>query len=180
MSRKIAAQAYGNPNPPTAEGINVVNGDFLIVPNRYINDDGQVQKAVPTGDGVDEETCWTFYFAEEPEFPAFTYEGLSSALLSLTLIPKDAMTSPLGVDRGIGTDALWIETLNQIVMKDIFDLDTQLPNDVPSTISIELLNFYNPQDILNILFSNVGGRILMRYNDDAIITFAQLELTQGS
>jgi hypothetical protein len=32
--------------------------------------------------------------------------------------------------------------------------------------------------ILNILFSNVGGRILMRYNDDAIISYAQLDLTQ--
>jgi hypothetical protein len=193
MSIKITATASGNPAPTQVAGENVVNGDFTINYNRF-KDLSDPENPIDrysyiTGDGIDEETTWTFYFNDfEPggknDFSRLSPSNtLTSAIFTLTLIPKDGVTAigvPQGTDRGIGTDAVWIETLTKIEIKDVVDLNTELLNDVPNDITIDLLKFYDPKDILNILFSNVGGRILMRYNDDAIITFAQLELIQDS
>lgn len=101
-------------------------------------------------------------------------QSLTSALLTLTLTPKD---------EGITTDAVWMETLEVIGGNPIAPEIQTLPVDVTSTITIELLDrlpSYTSAAILGILFGSLGGRISMRYNDDAIISSAKLELTQES
>lgn len=190
MSIKITATASGSPTPPTAVGENVVNGDFTINYNRFkdLSDPAHLidRFSFTTGDGVDEETTWTFYFNDfdpdgKNDFSRLSLsKPLTSALLTLTLIPKGATEGPVGTDRGIGTDIVYIETLTTIKITDVVDLNTELPNDFPNNIEIDLLKFYTSEAILGVLFSSVGGRILMRYNDDVIATFAQLELSQDS
>ena len=167
MSIKITATASGSLTPPTAVGESVVNGDFLIVRNR-------IDPNRTTGDGSDEETSWTFYFGEPPEeeiFQKFRSSSgpLTSALLTLTLTPKD---------EGITSDVVYIETLSVTAGPDL--VIQKLPVGVTKTISFELLNeiSYTSDAILGILFSSLEGRILMRYVDDAIISEAKLELTR--
>jgi hypothetical protein len=169
------ARAYGSPTPPKQKGQNVLNGDFLIGRNR-----GPGQEETETGDGINEETTWTFYFAEDdPEnFDIFLSNlrgPLTSALLTLTLTPKDP---------GISSDGLWIETLPVIGGQNPNLPEIQeLPIDDTRTVRIELLNKlpeYSSDAILGVLFGSfpMRGRILMRYNDDAIISEAKLELTR--
>ena len=163
---KIAATASGSLTPPTAVGESVVNGDFLIARNR-------INPNLTTGDGIDEETSWTFYFGEDPNYQLFKSGSrpsmFTSALLTLTLTPKD----PNG---GISSDVVSIETLSPISAPEI----QTLPLDVTSTITIELLDHfsYTSDAILGILFGSLEGRISMRYVKNAIISKAKLELTQ--
>lgn len=174
MTITISATSSGSLTPPTAVGESVVNGDFLILRNRLAPDE-------ITGDGSDEETSWTFYFNEHPDFALFSpLQPLTSALLTLTLTPKDK--EPGGI-RGVTTDGFWIDTLGYGGAPDEFQ---SLTLDEPATITVELLDrvpSYTSTAILGILFSIdglFGGRISMHYQDDAIISFAQLELTQES
>lgn len=174
MTITISATASGSLTPPTAEGKSVVNGDFLILRNRLAPDE-------ITGDGSEEETSWTFYFDEHPDFALFSpLQPLTSALLTLTLTPKDK--EPGGI-RGVTTDGFWIETLGYGGAPEEFQ---SLPLDETATITVELLDrvpSYTSTAILGILFSIdglFGGRISMHYQDDAIVSFAQLELTQES
>lgn len=174
MSITITAIASGSLTPSTAIGENVVNGDFLILRNRLAPDE-------ITGDGSDEETSWTFYFNEDPNFSLFSpSQPLTSVLLTLTLTPKDK--EPGGIP-GVTTDGFWIDTLGYVGTPEEFQ---SLPLDEPATITFELLNrvpSYTSTAILGILFSIdgfFGGRISMHYQDDAIISFAKLELTQDS
>ena len=84
MSIKITATASGSLVPPTGTYPNAVqNGDFQITGN---------PGAVDVGEGVDEETRWTFDFNGDPAYPFFTSaQGLASAILTLTLTPKDQL-----------------------------------------------------------------------------------------
>jgi hypothetical protein len=162
-SIKIVATASGSLTSSTAVGESVVNGDFLILRNR-------IDPNRTTGDGIDEETSWTFYFGDDPNYNDFksfsSSRPLTSALLTLTLTPKD---------EAVTTDVVLIESLSVINAPEI----QTLPVDVTSTIAIELLDriSYTSTAILGILFSGIEGRIVMRYNDDAIISWAKLELT---
>ena len=104
MSIKIVATASGSLTPATAVGESVVNGDFLMVRNR-------IDPNLTTGDGSDEETSWTFYFIDDPNFANFSdSRPLTSALLTLTLTPKN---------EGITTDGVLIETLRAIAPPEI-------------------------------------------------------------
>ena len=94
----------------------------------------------------------------------------------MTLTPKDI---------GIESDGLWIETLPVIGGQnpDIPEIQKNLTIDKTDTVQIELLNKlpdYSSDAILGVLFGSfpMRGRILMRYNDDAIISEAKLELTR--
>jgi|APLak6261667961_1056064.scaffolds.fasta_scaffold03707_1 hypothetical protein len=181
MSITIAATASGNSTPTTAMGESVINGDFTINYNRYkdlSNPPNPIDRySFTTGDGIDEETNWTFYFNEDPNFSLFSSsQPLTSALLTLTLTPKDP-------GDGITTDAFWIETLDVITGAVNAPEIQNLLKDITATIQIELLDrlpSYSSAAILQILFSSMGGRISMRYQDDAIISSATLELTQAS
>lgn len=206
MSVTIAATASGSLTAIPRTGESVINGDFTINYNRFkdLSDPANLidRNSFETGDGRDEETNWTFYFNEDPNFSLFSpspLQPLTSALLTLTLKPaRDAIG-------GLNTDKFWIETLPVIdlvdALKNVFpsltfdrvpDIDTdpnQITNrnidsvlllDQATTITFNLLDHYKPEGILNTLFSSLQGRITMRYNDDAIISFAQLDLTQES
>lgn len=168
MSITITATASGSLTPPTAVGENVTNGDFLIIRNRIV-------AGFTTGDGNDEETIWIFYFYEDPNFLLFSpARSLTSAILTLTLTPKN---------EAITTDAVWIEPLELIGAAPIAPEIQTLPVDVTSIITIQLLDrlpSYTSAAILSILFGSIGGRIVMHYADDAIISAARLELTQES
>jgi hypothetical protein len=106
----------------------VVNGDFLIVRNR-------AAPGLITGDGLDEETSWTFYFDgfnEDPNFPISRSQPLTSALLTLTLTPQR---------EDIKTDGVWIESLELIGGKEPTAPEIQdLPIGVTSTITMELID----------------------------------------
>ncbi len=157
MNLTITATASGSLTPPTAPPTDTVtNGDFLIGANPL---------APLTGDGVDEETTWTFDFTGDPSFPFFSSSlPLTSALLTLTLTPRDVL---------ITTDVVLIEGLAQIKTPVI----QSLPVDRTSTIHLQLLDFYSSAAILGVFTAN-ASKIPMRYGDDAIISSAKLELTQ--
>lgn len=167
MSIKITATASGSLAPPVAPPTDTVtNGDFLIGPNPA----GGI-----TGDGEDEETSWTFKFAGDPNFPFFSpSRPLTSALLTLTLTPRDGLVT---------TDGVLIEGLGIIGGGTPNAPEIQsLPVNVTNTIQLQLLNrlpAYNSTAIMGV-FNAGGGQIPMRYADDSIISSAKLELIQES
>jgi hypothetical protein len=149
----VTATATGSLSPPTASFPNTVtNGDFLIWSGAGI-----------IGDGIDEQTSWTFDFTTDPNFASFPASApLASALLTLTLTPK-------AVD--INTDIVRIEGFSDVVTAAI----QGLPVGVTNTVELELLDFYSSNDILGV-FTAGAGQIPMGYGDDAIVSFAQLDL----
>ncbi len=157
MNLTITATASGSLTPPTAPSTDTVkNGDFLI---------GANPPAPLTGDGIDEETTWTFDFTGDPSFPFFSSSlPLTSALLTLTLTPRDVL---------ITTNVVLIEGLAQISTPVI----QSLPVGRTSTIHLQLLDFYSSAAILRVITGN-ASKIPMRYGNDAIISSAKLELTQ--
>lgn len=179
MNIKITATASGSLTPPTALDEDVSNGDFLIRRN--------IAPGTITGDGQDEETIWKFNFASDPNFPFFSpSRPLTSALLTLTLTPKDGL---------ITTDAIVIEGLGGLggstpasAIGGAPEIQN-LPVGVTNTIHMQLLNrvlapgqsvpAFSSTAILGI-FSAGGGQIPMRYADDSIISSAKLELIQES
>jgi hypothetical protein len=161
MSITITANASGSLVPPTAVFPNAVqNGDFSITGN---------PGAIDVGEGVDEETRWTFDLTSDSAFPFFSPTlGLAAATLTLTLTPR-----------------------NQLIITDLVRIDVAgfgnitgpiqvLPVNVTSTIQIDLLAqpTYTPAAILAAL--NAGaGKIPMVYGDDSIVSAARLELVQN-
>ncbi|NIV14178.1 MAG: hypothetical protein GWN62_23765 [Aliifodinibius sp.] len=159
----IIATASGSLTPKTALfPETVTNGDFLIA--------GKGPDRPPLiGDGNNEITTWTFDFTRDPAFSFFSTElPLVSALLTLTLTPKNRL---------ITTDRVRIEPLDGIITPAI----QSLPIDETNTIHLELLSFpafgYTSDTILDVLASD-AGKIPMHYSDDAILSSAQLKLTQ--
>ncbi len=114
----ITAVANGSLIPPTGTHPNPVkNGDFTITGN---------PGAVAVGEGVDEETRWTFDFSAEPAYSFFTpAQGLSSAILTLSLTPRDSL---------ITTDLVRIDILG---FGPIAGPIQVLPLNVASTIQID-------------------------------------------
>jgi hypothetical protein len=189
MTIQIEAIIEGESTPPApVTDKNVVNGDFFIIRNTTNAD----KPGLDTGDGIDEETLWTFYFKDfSPLTPS---DVLEHAYLTLTLQPGKDIKA-IG---GLNTDGFWIETLPFIFLADAlknvfpnltFDRDpdpdtdpnqttngTVLPLNQATTITFDLLDHYKSEDILSVFFSSLQGRITMRYNDDALISFARLEL----
>ena len=181
----ITATATGSVTPPQGawpQDISILNGDFVIWSN---------QKVPPVGDGVDEGTTWTFDFTADPNFSTFsTSVPLDSALLTLTLTPR-------AVD--ITTDAVFIGGFYWVpdpldparynvdwgLPKINTPLIQSLPVNVTSTVQLELLDFYTSDEILDAFsgaYTGTGyyteglGHIPMEYVDDAVVSFAQLDL----
>jgi hypothetical protein len=153
----ITATTTGSPSPPTATFPDTVtNGDFLI---RGHSNRSNV------GDGRNETTTWVFDFTLDPDFSSAPASApIESALLTLTLEPK----APL-----INTDSVRIRGLRKIITP----LIQGLPVGVTTTIQIELLDFYSADEIRQAITRRPHGHIRMVYSDDAIISFAQLELS---
>lgn len=166
----IAAAAGGSIEPPlkqsAAEGTTVKNNDFTIERTRTNN---------TLGDGIDEATSWTFDFTTDPDFKRFQdtlkKEKLKSGVLTLSLIPKASL---------ISTDTLKVGNLPSIGAKGKspfgFPPIQALPRDIVSIVEIELLSFYTPDQIQNILTKSPKGKVPVRFSDDAIVVFAHLRL----
>ena len=114
---------------------------------------------------ANERTTWIFDFTADPNVSLFpTSVPLSDALLTLTLTPKTAL---------IVTDGVRIEGLPTIITPII----QTLPVNITNTIQLELLDFYSSSEILDVFVADLYAQIPMLYYDDAIVSFAQLDLT---
>ena len=157
IAATITATASGSQTPEIArDGTPVMNGDFLISSN--------VPTLAPVvGDRADERTTWDFDFTADANFPSFSTAGnLTSALLTLEL----------NTCCSIHTDMVSIHGLPNILTEVI----RGLPSNATSTIELELLDFYSSAQILDKFTSGEFGKIPMLYNDDAVVSFAKLEL----
>lgn len=164
LAISIKATATGSPNPtPVAEG-NLQNGDFLILrpthPN-FINE--------PVGDGRNESTSWLFDFSSDSNLALFpTSRPLDSALLTLTLSPGEyyVITDTTGYTGGTLIDISSIPGIPAV--------------GTTGTVSIDLLDFgFTSADIIN-SFDFVTNTIPWYYQDDSVISSAELELTAES
>jgi hypothetical protein len=158
----MSADAIGSPTPDRLQDASledtITNGDFVIRRSA----EGET---ATLGDGIDEQTTWTFDFSEDPDFAVFpTADSLASARLTLTLTP----TSPL-----ITLSTVKIEGLSGIKPARF----QNLPINTPSTIQLELLDFYTSERILEILNQGSPGQIPMFYSGGATVSLARLDLT---
>ncbi len=159
LAISIKATATGSSNPTPIVGGDLQNGDFLILQNLAI-------PSLPTGDGVDEVTRWSFDFSSNSNLEFFPVSSpLDSALLTLTISPSNA---------NITTDLTGVLGGKFIRLPDIPGIPAQ---GTTGTVSIELLDFgFTSTDIINSL-DPVTNTIPWLYADYAVISFAELELT---
>jgi hypothetical protein len=151
----ISAEAWGSASPPVVHTVPLVNGDFVLTHPYPLS--------FPVGDGVDDETRWVFDFAGNPDFESFaTTRPLRRAQLTLTLSVGHYW---------IRSDEVSIEGLAPIQTPAI----QMLPVGVTRTVEIELLGYYSSAEILGRLVAE-SGSLSMYYQDDAIVSFARLEL----
>lgn len=157
---------------PPAPG-QVVNGDFLIEPNPGCT--GPATNCGMTGDGINDQTTWTFDFRSDPDYSDFMSQGtLTSASLSLTLTVREAQ---------INTDVLRIRGLSNITAQ-----IQQLTIGQTATITFDLLDFYTSNEIFDNLDSTLiagslpknAGELLMLYQDDAVVSNAALSLSNNA
>ena len=155
----------------------LVNGDFTVI--------NQVGRKL--GDGSNERTIGIFDFTADPDWGLFGGPAdwtLTSATLTLTLTAENS---------GFQTDGFFIDSafdangevtagaLPEIFLFKANKLGPALP--FPTlpvtdyTVSIELLDFYRGGDLFAHLYSGTVGELNLRYGDDVIVSFAQLELT---
>lgn len=168
----VTATASGSSSPTPVVAPSLANGDFLIV--RPL-DTGHF---VTVGDGEDEQTGWTFDFSLDPELPLFgPATQLESAPLELTITPRPTPNTP--GPPGITTDQLQVGgvplgpfPLPPVVTPIIQSLQV----DVTETVEIELLDFHTSAEILAQLN---GGLLPMVYLDDAVVSFAKLNLAKA-
>lgn len=157
----ISAEVNGSPEPNLIQNASleqtVNNGDFVIA---------RTAEGTNTtlGDGIDESTTWNLDFSQDPNFENFPSAPLAFARLELTLVPKNSL---------VALDIVRIEGLSDIMSPPQFQ---NLPVDTPTTVELELLDFYTSDEILEIL-SSENGQIPMFYADDSIVTSARLQLT---
>ncbi len=131
-----------------------------------------------TGDGIDDVTTWTFAFTGDAGFPAFKdcVGPLTSAGLTLTLTPRGPQ---------LDTDTVGITGVGGIPAPGVETLYNAAPNGLTRTITVDFLDpsfsaIANPAGavaILGVFDAAVQGQIPMVYQDDATISFAELELT---
>jgi hypothetical protein len=158
----IAATATGSSSPATIDvSLDLVNGDFFIAKNPAAGL-GHV-----TGDGVDETTTWTFDFTNDPNYANFPSNGtLTVALLTLTLTTV--------FDPGPVTDLVRPLDLFPIIPIPLFLTG---PGAKTGNIEFALLALgYNSGQLLT-FFTGNNGLFPMIYADDAIVSFARLDLT---
>ena len=155
----ITSVASGSENPDRIRATSLQNGDFTLTANNGTS-------ITNLGDGVDETTRWNFDFSNDTNLNSFLSGGtLKSALLSLTLSPRSGL---------ITTDSTGIPGVGSI----------KIPNipGIPSvgqigTVQFDLLDYgFDAGNILTALTSGTPNSISWVYQDDAIISNAQLTL----
>lgn len=156
MSITITATASGDTRPETTfYPDKVYNGDFTIVGR---------EMATHVGDGREERTSWTFDFTPDLQYRLLSeWLPLTSALLTLTLTPRHFAIA----------DTVRIARRRAVVTPLIQGLQVG----PTCTIVLQLLDWYSSDEILSCLFDR-AGHLQMTYSDNAVISFAQLELTQ--
>jgi hypothetical protein len=189
----ISATAIGSDTPSTApSNVSVPNVDFLITSNPNCT-----STICTTGDGINDITTWTFDFQRDRKFPAFpavpilsTAPRLISVRLTLTLTPKDPFIATdqvqiIGLPPLFEMRAFVAAGLLRVGEKSTIQLDLLTgctPTTTPQQVclqrgesSVDAVQSYTANDIFNIFESN-GGKIPVSYVDDAIVSFAQLDL----
>lgn len=155
----VSSQVVGQSLPNQVPGKEpLINGGFLINPNPL---------APATGDGIDETTIWDFNVATSPDWDAFDLSDLPlvSAVLTLTLTqhfphgPVTDVTRPLDLAPSI-------------------TLPSFLEEGETDSIQINLLDTYTPLQLLGVLDAR-NGVIPMIYSNDAVVSFAKIELTRA-
>lgn len=151
----VTGSATGSVGPATAvEPATVANGDFTIT--------GQ-QPGSTVGDGIEERTDWTLDLAADPQFGELPPTGtLERAALTLTLTPGAA---------GVATDGIRLGSLPFVFPAEFAALQVG----VTETVAIDLLDLYSEHDVLDQIAAG-AGIVPMRYNDDAVVSFASLDL----
>jgi len=162
----ITSTVVGSPNPTPINGQSLQNGGFRITPNQDTF----------LGDGDNEFTKWEFDFNNDPNLALFAKSGpLTSALLTLTLSPKSLFDTDT---TGMETDPTGMEEATTV--RGIANLFT-IPG-IPSegqtgTVTLNLFDYgFTSAEILGAFNSGKPNAIRWGYQDDAIISFAQLEL----
>ena len=152
---KATAIAQGELIPEVLDTIGeVTNGDFTIAGNPNV------------GDGFDEDTFWAFDF--NSSFDNLPNASVLTAELTLHLTPRR--------EPGIATDVVRMEGLDDVVTPAIQGLSI-LPLGELVVVQIDLLEHYSSDEILQALVDGELGKIPMTYTDDAIVSFAQLDLS---
>ena len=149
--------------------------------------------ASPVGNGVDELTMWTFDFTGDSGFPAFQACGppLTSAKLTLHLTPRvsPATDGVAMVDPRFPTFPplpLFTTSVGSVLMNDQIKSSGTNPVQPLGSFNIVMQEFLDDVSSAAILemFSGTTtstsppGIIWMFYQDDAIVSFAQLDLTK--
>lgn len=158
IKSKVVGSTSLTPVPPNQK---IQNGDFLITSNSPTLNRS-------TGDGLDERTDWSFVFTNDQNWKYFSkVSPISFAKLKVTINPRPG---------NFETDILKINFGN------LGNVDPTTFRTIPigetKTVEIDLLaSGYTSDELLNVLNAN-NGVIPMFYGDDAIISFAELEIGQ--
>ncbi len=151
----VSADAAGSETPSTAvEPATVTNGDFVIA--------GLTASSV-VGDGLDEQTSWSFDLTTDPDFASLPASGsLITANLVLTLTPGPG---------GTAADSISFGGLASVEPAEL----AALAGGVTETVNIDLLALYSEHQILNAIASS-AGTVTVTYAEDAIVSAAELTL----
>lgn len=162
----------------------VANGEFTI----HANADKE-EFALPVGDGVNEQTDWSFDFKQDPAFSVeFVETSVDSARLVLVLEPQrvdsqnDTITivdQELAAEGDFGGTTLSVKTLMEaasatepevgrlwVVEQDLLRMpDESLSSNIRDNILSDLAEH--------------DGVVKMHYEDDSMLCFAALTLEEG-
>jgi hypothetical protein len=169
ISAHVAA-AYDNP-ATVDHTLDLKNGDFLIHANPS-------PSAGPTGDGVDEQTTWSFDFKNDPNYSAFVAGGtLTSAKLTITLNTAFFVGGVAPITDGLFPADGVTGVFPEYVVPSFL---TRGPGDPPykkGSITVDLIKDVGEKssDLFDWLTSH-SGLFPTVYADDAIVTAATLVL----
>ncbi|NEP36856.1 MULTISPECIES: PEP-CTERM sorting domain-containing protein [unclassified Moorena] len=151
----LTAEAIGSSTPSTilnpSIGQTLQNSDFTIEKNG--------DKIL--GNGIDEQTSWSFDFSDL----ATSINDVLQAELTLDLTPNNVL---------ITTDVFGIIGLDTILIAPLSNLSVG----TKQSLSLNLLEFYDSGEIVNVFNAN-SGKIPVFYGDDAIVSGAKLSLSTG-
>lgn len=158
----ISGSVTGSDTPGTADfPSTVANGGFTI----------SASAPSVVGDGIDDETNWVIDFTGHPNFGTFnTAVPLTVATLNMMLRPVNTGT---GGPQGITDDRVGIPPASLYISTPAIN---DLPVGVLSPVSINLLSFFTSAQILDVLTNN-GGTMPMVYGDDAVVSYAEVTLS---
>lgn len=133
----------------------LVNGDFEIRPFRHRDRESSL------GDGINDKTSWIFTFGAQALAALADASLWRAVTLTLTVEQKD---SP--------DDVVYIDKMEDF---EVFMPD-DLPLHEPVLVTLNLLDVYRPEEILDRIQASPSGALPMSYHDDAIVSRAELAI----